>query len=233
MSVSSSTSRRERPAKPALTRAGIVDAALAVLERDGLDKLTMRRLAADLDTGPASLYVYVRHTTELHALLIDRLLAGLDLEGDPEAGWRDRLRALLTAYLDVLLRHPSLAWAALLVWPDGPHYLDLVERVLSLLTEGGVPLERAAWAVDVLLQLATAMAAGYGSRGESDEQDLGDLASALAAADPHRHPLLVGLSPAQLFGGSRDARRDWALDALIDGVAGLPRPGERAGAPQS
>lgn len=224
--MSLGTSRRERPAKPALTRPGILDAALAVLESDGFDKLTMRRLAADLDTGPASLYVYVRNTTELHALLIDRLLAPLPLGDEGGTDWRGRVRWLLNAYIEVLLQHPGLARSALLVWPDGQHYLDLVERLLVLMTDGGVSASRAAWGVDVLLQLATAMAAEYGSRGERGEQDLGDLASALAAAGPRRHPLLVGLGPAQLLGGDRDARRNWMLDALITGVADTPHPDE-------
>ena len=63
-------SRRDRPAKPPLSRAGILDAAVAIVEKEGADKLTMRRLAAALDTGPASLYVYVKNTTELNALLM-------------------------------------------------------------------------------------------------------------------------------------------------------------------
>src|ERR1022692_1858482 len=55
-------SRRERPAKSALTREGIVAAAVGVMQAEGLDRVTMRRLAQELDTGAASLYVYVRNT---------------------------------------------------------------------------------------------------------------------------------------------------------------------------
>ncbi|WP_217987113.1 TetR/AcrR family transcriptional regulator [Dietzia natronolimnaea] len=65
-----------------MSREGIVDAALRVVERDGADKLTLRKVAAELDTGPVSLYVYVRNVTVLHALLADRLLADLDLGWD-------------------------------------------------------------------------------------------------------------------------------------------------------
>ena len=216
-------SRRDRPAKPALSREGILDAAMAVLTGDGVERLTMRRLAADLDTGPASLYVYVRNTTELHALVIDRLLADLDLAWDGRGDWQPRLRALLADYVALLVRHPGLARSALAVWPNGPHYLDLVELVLRLLTSGGVPADRAAWGVDILLQLATAMAAEYGTRGERDDQEVADLATALDAASPERHPILTGLGPARMLGGERGARRDWALDAAITGVAGTPR----------
>ncbi|MGZ6826776.1 MAG: TetR/AcrR family transcriptional regulator, partial [Mycobacteriales bacterium] len=113
-------SRRDRPAKPALSRDAIVDAALAVIEADGFDKLTMRRLAVDLDTAPASLYVYVASNTELHALILGRLLARLDLRWSGRGDWRARLRRLLVEYVDLLVEQPALARAALLTWPQGP-----------------------------------------------------------------------------------------------------------------
>ncbi|MGZ4451206.1 MAG: TetR/AcrR family transcriptional regulator [Nocardioides sp.] len=218
-------SRRDRPAKPALSRDAIVDAALAVIEADGFDKLTMRRLAVDLDTAPASLYVYVASNTELHALILGRLLARLDLRWSGRGDWRARLRRLLVEYVDLLVEQPALARAALLTWPQGPAYLDLLELVLRLLTAGGVPDARAAWAVDALLQQATAMAAEQGTRGEGGEDDDGG-PSELAEVDPRRHPTLARLGVEQLVGGEHDARRDWAIDALVAGIETTPLPGE-------
>lgn len=217
-------SRRERPAKPALTREGIVDAAVAVLQADGIDKLTMRRLAADLDTGPASLYVYVSSTTQIHALLIDRLLADLDLTWDATGDWTARLHRLLVDYIKLLVRHRGLARSALVTWPQGENHLDLVELVLALLSAGGVCDDRAAWGVDVLLQMATAMAAEYSARGDSSHpQTAGELQSLLANANPRRHPVLARIGGERLAGGEGGARRDWALHALIAGVALTPR----------
>src|SRR3954451_7962705 len=96
-------SRRERPAKPALSREGIVATAVAVMRAEGLEKVTMRRLAQELDTGPASLYVYVANTAELHAAVLDELLGEVDLTGR-EGGddWHGRLRAVMTSYTLVL-----------------------------------------------------------------------------------------------------------------------------------
>ncbi|MFK4274211.1 TetR/AcrR family transcriptional regulator, partial [Streptomyces milbemycinicus] len=65
---------RERPAKPALSRRWIVDTAVRIMRAEGLGKVTMRRLAQELDTGPSSLYVYVANTAELHAAVLDSLL---------------------------------------------------------------------------------------------------------------------------------------------------------------
>ena len=62
-------SRRNRPAKAPLSRDLIVSTALEILERDGLSGLSLRRIATALDTGAASLYVYLANLNELHALI--------------------------------------------------------------------------------------------------------------------------------------------------------------------
>src|SRR5580700_5322266 len=103
-------SRRERPAKPPLTREGIVAAALRIMQAEGLDRVTMRRLAQELDTGPASLYVYLRNTAELHAAMLEELLSRVDLTPVVAAGdWQDRLIQVLFSYTLILFEQPGLA----------------------------------------------------------------------------------------------------------------------------
>src|ERR1700761_5607407 len=95
-------SRRERPAKPALTREGIIETSVALLLAEGLSRVTMRRLAQALDTGPASLYVYVRNTADLHAAILDELLGVVDLRpAHADGDWRDRLVRVLMSYTAV------------------------------------------------------------------------------------------------------------------------------------
>src|SRR5882757_7545884 len=114
------SSRRERPAKPALTREGIVAAAVAVMRAEGLEKVTMRRLAQELDTGPASLYVYARNAAELHAAVLDELLGEVDLGPVRAAAgdWREQLVRVLTSYTAVLFEYPRLARSALVTRPS-------------------------------------------------------------------------------------------------------------------
>lgn len=211
-------SRRERPSKPALSRTAIVDAALRVIERDGADKLTMRRVAAELDTGPASLYVYVKNTTELNAQLIDRLLAELDLTWDDAEPWRDRLHRVLTDYAALLAQRAELAHAALLVWPDGPNYLDLIELLVRLLRAAGASAQTTARSVDLLLQQATASAAEWRAHEQSDAQDISDLAATLDRAEAQRHPALVALGADIFVAGSPAERSTWAIDTLVEGI---------------
>ncbi|WP_017558851.1 TetR/AcrR family transcriptional regulator [Nocardiopsis baichengensis] len=213
-------SRRERPSKPALTREGIIATAVRLMEAEGLQRVTMRRLAQELDTGPASLYVYVANTAELHAAILDELLGEVDLSPATAAGdWRKRLEAVLTSYNEVLHARPALARSALLARPSGANYLDLVEALLTLLAEGNVPGNQAAWGVDVLLQVATASAAEHSAQAESaDAQDeWSALTDALRAASPDRRPHIAALAE-ELIAGPPTARRTWIFHALINGI---------------
>ena len=88
-----SRSTRDRPAKAPLSEEAVVDAALAVAKTEGLAAVTMRRVAAELDTGPASLYVYVRNRDELLHAMLDRVAADIPLRrARPEALARAALR---------------------------------------------------------------------------------------------------------------------------------------------
>jgi AcrR family transcriptional regulator len=221
-------SRRERPAKPALTREGIVAAAVRVMQAEGLDRVTMRRLAQELDTGPASLYVYVRNTAELHAAMLEDLLGQVDLTPVTAPGdWRDRLITVLSSYTHILFGQPGLAQSALVTRPNGPSYLGLAEGILALLDVGGVPPARAAWAVDLLLHFATSTAAEQGIRQRAidadDEEDV--LAATLRDAPSGTFPHIAALG-AELMSGEGPDRLQWGFTVLISGIAHTPRPGE-------
>jgi AcrR family transcriptional regulator len=208
-------SRRERPAKPALTREGIVTAAVAIMRAEGLAKVTMRRLAQELDTGPASLYVYVRNTAELHAAVLDELLGTIG-PAPAEGSWRERLERVLTAYTAMLFEHPSLARSALTARPSGPHYLNLIETLLALLAEGGVPPAQAAWGVDLLLQHATATAAEHTAE-DATQDDWDALTRTLHDVSDRTHPHIAALAD-DLLSGAPEARLSWGFRALINGI---------------
>jgi len=226
-------SRRERPAKPALTRAGIVAAATAVMRAEGLDRVTMRRIAAELDTGAASLYVYVRDTSELHAAMLEELLGQVDLSPVTASGdWRTRLITVLKSYTTILFEQPGLARSALVSRPSGPAYLGLVDGILALLAAGGVPAGEAAWAVDVLLHFATSTAAEHGTRAQDiDKQNMRDeqdaLAAALRDASAATFPHIAAVGAERLMSGAGQERLTWGFNVLISGIRQTPRPENR------
>ncbi len=216
-------SRRERPAKPALTRDGIVRAALAIARADGLEKVTMRRVAERLDTGAASLYVYVRNNADLRAAMLDEILATVDLTPATAAGpWRQRLAAVLTSYSLVLFANPALAQSAMASRPSGPNYLNLTECLLTLLKAGVVPDNQAAWGVDLLMLYATGIAAEQGARSGRVEavDEYHTLVAALRGADPARYPEIFRLADQLVSDGDRLA---WGFQAVIAGIAVTPR----------
>ncbi|MEW2517145.1 TetR/AcrR family transcriptional regulator [Actinacidiphila alni] len=218
-------SRRERPAKPALSLEGIVATALGIMRAEGLERVTMRRLAQELDTGPASLYVYVGNTAELRAYMLDELLGGLDLSPVTAPGdWRERLVTVLWSYGSALMEYPGLAQSALVTRPAGPGYLRMVDGLLALLAEG-VPEDRTAWAVDLLLHFVTATATEQGTRKVADDarREESDLTAAILAATPRTFPRIAALGM-DLVSGTGEQRLGWAFDVLLNGILETPRP---------
>lgn len=193
---------------------------MQVMRAEGLERVTMRRLAAELDTGPASLYVYIRNTAELHGALLDELVADLEKSDTPASeDWREQVISVLCAFTELLFSYPSLARSVLMLRPSGPHYLRLIDRIVGLLLAGGVPERQAAWGVDILLQQATATAAEQGSRDESVEADgeEHDLAIAVAEASPDVYPHIVRVRDA-ILSGTGEERMRWAFGTIIDGL---------------
>src|SRR4029453_19368234 len=92
---------------PQLTRERIVDEALAIIAHDGANALTMRRLAARLGVVPGALYHHVRNKQQLQDLLLDGVLAEIDLDLDPSLGWTDQLKLLARRLRQVLEAHPG------------------------------------------------------------------------------------------------------------------------------
>lgn len=224
--TTTSRSRRERPAKPALSREGIIATAVAVMRAEGLEHVTMRRLASELDTGPASLYVYVRNTDELHAAVLDEILGSVGFvpDGVPEQ-WADSVVRVLSSYTSILVEHPGLARSALVTRPSGPNYLELVERLLTLLRDGGISDAQSAWGIDILLLFATSIALEHGTRrqvmdGDEDEEAL---AHAIRQATANQHPTIAALGD-DLLSGTPQVRFGWHVRVLLTGMAMTPRP---------
>ena len=222
-------SRRERPAKPALTRAGIVSAAVAVMKADGLERVTMRRLAQELDTGPASLYVYFRSGAALQAAILDDFLGSLVLPAREEpGGWADRLIEALWSYSKLLVEHPSLARSALVSRPSGANYLSFVDYLLDALEDGGVTAPQRAWGVDPLLLFATALAVEHSEHGRSKgaPREWDELVSAIQSATPATYPAIAAVGGATLMSGSTRDRFQWGVRVLLAGIAAIPLPND-------
>lgn len=107
MDTSTQTETSPAPQRAPLNRQRVLDAALTLLDRDGLDRLSMRRLAADLDVEAMSLYKYVDSKDDLLAGLTDLLWAEIAAAAPANDDWPTWLRAFGHAVRDTVLVHPN------------------------------------------------------------------------------------------------------------------------------
>ncbi len=221
-------SRRDRPAKPPLSRAVIVDAALELVQQDRLDAVTLRNVAERLDTGPASLYVYVANRDDLLERMLDRVLSEVPAVVVDPARWHEQLTALFTATLDALCRYPGIAQVALGSIPVWPSALAITETALALLRAGGIPDQAAAWAVDALYLVTVADAVEQGIAGSRTPSGPHHKSLAASFAGPvrdiytalpaDRYPNITGMA-GTLTEGDHTRRFAFAINAIIDGAS--------------
>lgn len=219
-------SRRGGAVKPPLSRDVVVDKALALLTTDGIDGMSLRKVAAALETGPASLYVYVKDLQELQALVLDHALARLRTGVARQKPWRVRLTAVLGAYMRLLMDNSGLAQLAMRTIAVGPNALRLVETLLEILDDAGVDEPTAAWAVDLFLLYVTAIAAEQSLRSHEDDP-VEMLASVISMVSEADHPRVHRARKALVSGDGKE-RFAWALSVLIEGILRAPRRGRSA-----
>jgi AcrR family transcriptional regulator len=139
-----------KPAKAPITVERIVEVALGVVATQGYDALTMRSVAAALETGPASLYAHVVNKADLGELLIGRLCAAVVLPQPDPANWRSQIQDVCAQIRDQYLKYPGISRAALAMASTNLETLRVAEGMLAILLAGGVPPQAAAWAIDAL-----------------------------------------------------------------------------------
>jgi AcrR family transcriptional regulator len=215
--VTAHRSTRDRPAKPPLSEDAVVDAALEILKSDGLEAVTMRRVATALDTGPASLYVYVTGRDGLLQAMLERIFASVALEEPDPARWRAQLHALLLRIRHALVAHPGIAATAIAEPPRTDAAFQLVENMLAILFAGGLDPQNAAWAADILSMVASYAAIENDVRGADHQEQARKLHETFSALSPDRFPLIT-THAAQLVGGDADERFRIAVDVVIDGM---------------
>jgi AcrR family transcriptional regulator len=217
-------STRDRPAKAPLSENAIVDAALAITRAEGLDAVTMRRVAAELDTGAASLYVYVRNRDELLRAMMDRVAGTVPRVAPEPERWREQVHDLMRGFRVALEAHPGLASVLTGEVPTTENVLAGAESLLGILLAGGIASQDASWAVDILMLIMTATATEADVRraaGHTTDADRDDAVARIrdtfAALSPTRFPLLVGHA-SELVGGAGDERFRFAVDTFLDGL---------------
>lgn len=193
---------------------------MRVLREEGLEAVTMRRLATELDTGPASLYVYIRNRDELLNAMLDRIGGMVELEEPDPTRWREQLHHLVGEFLRLMEAHRGIARVAIANIPTGENALRAADNMLALLLAGGITPQDAAWGCDILPLITTSLAvetATYQERGDEPDVVGEELSAFFSTLPPDRYPHLTRCAT-ELTTGDGDTRFRFAIDAFLDGL---------------
>ncbi|WP_327088986.1 TetR/AcrR family transcriptional regulator C-terminal domain-containing protein [Nonomuraea sp. NBC_01738] len=221
--------KTRKPVKPPLSQEAIVDVGLRIVDAEGLDGLSMRRVAQELDTGPASLYAHVSNKDELIELIYEKVLGEIVLpEADP-ANWQEQLRAYARQAHAVIAAHADLSKATLAKIPTGPNALRLGEYMYGLLIEAGLPPLDASLGMDrISLYIASdafegsqhyahMRAAGITSPDDYMKHLLEQIGGYYRSLPPEMFPYMTGNLDALVEPNGED-RFEFGLDLLIAGL---------------
>ena len=182
----------------------------------------MRRLAARLGVVPGALYHHVGNKQQLHDLVLDNVLAEVDLHLDPSLSWTDQLKAVAHRLRQVLEDHPGVAGILKTRDPLGPHSLALAEAFLGPLQAAGFHDLDAGLAFFLLVDYTIGFAVGS-TPTAVNEQRVRDPATRtqlhqfFRSLPPDRFPALVALGE-HVWVDNRDERFTAGLQVLVDGL---------------
>jgi AcrR family transcriptional regulator len=232
----------ERTAKIPLTRTEIVQAALRIVRAEGIDAVSMRRIAAEFETGPSSLYAHVANKDELLQLMFDEMCGSIAVP-EPEPGrWKEQIKELARAGYHAMLEHNDLARAGLATIPTGPNAMRVSDAMLGMMLSGGVPPKIASWALDRIFLYITADAyelsiwranvvAAGGDKATFLEQLSNDLQAYYSELPAETYPHLTEHAADLVGGAGNDERFEFGLDLIVEGLARFVPAGESTDEP--
>ena len=208
--------------KAPITADRIIHAALAIVAADGFDALTMRNVAARLDTGPASLYAHVVNKADLDELLIGRLCSQINLPEPSAAQWREQLTDVCTQLRDLYLDYPGISRAALAIDVTDLDVLRVNEGMLAILITAGIDPQTAAWTIDALflyvgaytMDIAVADTGANTEEHRLSSQHRTDLIARFEALPEDRFPH-VRAHATELTSGTGHERFDFTLRLVL------------------
>lgn len=218
---------RERREQPALGEAQIVRAAIELLDAEGLEALSMRRLGAKLDAGATSLYWYVATKDELLDLVLDEVFGEIRLDGET-VSWQNAASAFAHSLRQMMLRHP---WVARLLGsrPNiGPNSLRLTEWLVALFEDAGFPASDIDHATATLMAYVIGMASTEAAwrqavaRSGTSPQELQEQLRPAVEAQLDGLPRIRGLyQERKSFDPliNQEIRFDYGLMCVLDGLA--------------
>ncbi|MDX3246811.1 TetR/AcrR family transcriptional regulator [Streptomyces sp. ME18-1-4] len=229
------TRQKREPDQPALSQDAIVREAVAMLDADGIEALSMRKLGARLNAGATSLYRHVATKDELMELAVDEVAAEIHVPPADGPDWRAAVTEAAASFRATALRHPwlsSVLGQAGLAYL-GPNLMAFSESLAALFTAAG--FEEPGRAIEPLLSyvigISTTEAAWLTTVARSGESEADFIArlmpAAQQAAAPYEHlagEYAVSAAEATDPVALREDKFTYGLEVVLDGLAlRLPR----------
>ena len=204
---------------PVLTRSQIVEAAVRLVDRDGLAALSMRRLASELGVGPMSLYYHVPDRAALEDLIFDAVMGEVDFSADdPALEVEERAVRLGYALRSALLAHPNTVPITLSRSARTPGQLRPVEVMLGMLYDLGLSPTDAIAAVDIIGQYVFGTTLAYVNRlaQEGQSEDVPEPGGESGITPAEFPNLMRALQESEYLGWDR--MFDRGLRAIVRGL---------------
>jgi AcrR family transcriptional regulator len=210
----------------------IVNSALAIADVEGLDAVTIRRLAQEHQVTPMALYRHFRDKDDLLDALADRLLADVVLPRPDDRPWHEQMRSVLSALLTALRPHPDVAHLTLPKVLTSAPGLALAERCLTLLVNGGFDIDQAAEVGrQTLCSLVALVAAEPRLDPQTDENNREDVIAArraaLATLPASRYPNVVAAAGTLSYSADNERYYRIGLDLAVAAMTGT-RPSHQS-----
>jgi AcrR family transcriptional regulator len=221
--VSTGSTQAARSSRLGLSRERILEGAVGLLDRDGLDGFSMRRLAEELGVGTMTVYGYFRSKEELLDAVVDiggegiaARVSALDRRGS----WKASLRELMIGIHKSLIAHPGIVELRYRRPLLSPGALSLTEIGMRALREAGFS-KREAGRIYRILFVYTFGFCAFGPRpGSAADRD--SSIAALRALPPDRYPTLVDAAVEASESMADQTLYEVGLDALLDGLDDAP-----------
>lgn len=209
-----------------LTPRAVVEGAILLADSEGLEAVTIRRLAKKLGVTPMALYWHFRSKDELLDGMVDRIYEKIDPRVDESATWQEQMRALLGSMVDVLRAHPSTAILLSTRSTTSESSLRATEVALDILRRGGFSPTEATQIARHVLSTVTNLVSGV--PGAALREESGELMDAqrrarvfLESLPPERYPRLVEAAGPLSECEDPEGYFAFGLDLLLAGIEAM------------
>jgi len=218
--------KRAAATKTRLSPDVIVASAVSLADAEGLEAVTVRRLAQEHGVTPMAMYWHFNDKEALLNGIAEHLIAAVRLPEPTDQPWHVQLREILEAFLAAIRPHPNVAGLALKRILSSEPGLALSERALGLLRGAGFSPDESGMVGSFLLCAVITLVTNEPGphrpiEGEAREEMIRHKRAALEALSPSRYPNVLAAAPSLVNCHDQEAYFAVNLDLLVQGVRGI------------